>query len=535
MKKIIFFSLLFFLLSCNNSRDNIFDLSFKLIPVKEGDNWGYISQDGKFAVNPQFKQAYSFREGMALIKSADGKYGYIDESGKIVIAPQYKYASVFSEGMAAVTRPDQKIEFIDKTGKSVFTLDESIEKADPFNEGMARVEVNDKYGFINKQGKLVVSPQYDNADIFSEGLAPVETKVGDKLKHGFIDKDGKVVISPQFDGADPFFDDRALIKIDTSYGYIDKQGRIVITPQYGEAFEFTENYAAVKQGDLWGFIDKDGKMVISPQFKFVYPFTSSGLGVVQSTSNSKYGAIDRSGKMVINPQYDNIIGFYDHVAIIKQDDKYGLIDDKGKPLVTAIYKDAEPYPLEAFEGQVQNDYFSVSYISDVIYKDLTTSSARGIDKNMTFAGMQQKFPGFSHDNYYDYTLAADDGNKALALSKISIVPGVGFITYATDPANTSSDLEKIYHDDITVAAVGYTYTLKGKAYDERDHIIQQLKDKKPGVFTQELVNDHTLVLYGSGYNVIVSLNNDELALLTYFDKSTFDDFKKALITPQRQY
>ena len=52
-----------------------------------------------------------------------------------------------------------------------------------------------KYGFIDKSGKVVIEPQFDNVSAFSEGLAKVE-KDG---KWGFIDKNGKVVFEPQFD------------------------------------------------------------------------------------------------------------------------------------------------------------------------------------------------------------------------------------------------------------------------------------------------------------------------------------------------
>ena len=49
-----------------------------------------------------------------------------------------------------------------------------------------------KYGFIDKNGKVVIEPQFDNVSAFSEGLAKVE-KDG---KWGFIHKSGKVVIEP---------------------------------------------------------------------------------------------------------------------------------------------------------------------------------------------------------------------------------------------------------------------------------------------------------------------------------------------------
>ncbi|MBR6250567.1 MAG: WG repeat-containing protein, partial [Bacteroidales bacterium] len=54
---------------------------------------------------------------------------------------------------------------------------------------------NGQYGYINLKGEVVISPQFDGAESFSEGLARV--KVDGKC--GFIDKKGTIVITPQFD------------------------------------------------------------------------------------------------------------------------------------------------------------------------------------------------------------------------------------------------------------------------------------------------------------------------------------------------
>jgi hypothetical protein len=48
-------------------------------------------------------------------------------------------------------------------------------------------------------GKMVINPQFDGANEFSDGLAAV--RIGGYLtgKWGFIDKQGKMAINPQFD------------------------------------------------------------------------------------------------------------------------------------------------------------------------------------------------------------------------------------------------------------------------------------------------------------------------------------------------
>ena len=55
-----------------------------------------------------------------------------------------------------------------------------------FNEGMAWVKLNGKYGFIDKTGKEVISLKYDFARAFSEGLAAVRLNG----RWGFVDKTG---------------------------------------------------------------------------------------------------------------------------------------------------------------------------------------------------------------------------------------------------------------------------------------------------------------------------------------------------------
>src|SRR2546422_10908637 len=66
--------------------------------------------------------------------------------------------------------------------------------------GLFLISQYGRYGYIDKSGRIVIKPRFDEASYFSEGLAPV--RVG-KL-WGFIDESGKMAIAPQFDSAFPF-------------------------------------------------------------------------------------------------------------------------------------------------------------------------------------------------------------------------------------------------------------------------------------------------------------------------------------------
>src|ERR1051326_4328606 len=57
--------------------------------------------------------------------------------------------------------------------------------------------------------------------VTAQDLFPIE----DKGKYGFIDKTGKVVINPQFDFAQNFSEDMAVVKVGGNSGFIDKTGK----------------------------------------------------------------------------------------------------------------------------------------------------------------------------------------------------------------------------------------------------------------------------------------------------------------------
>lgn len=62
---------------------------------------------------------------------------------------------------------------------------------------------------------------------FCEGLAPA---VLSGEKYGYIDKTGRVVIQPQFHFASSFSNGVAFVAIDGKPGYIDKAGHYIWKP-----------------------------------------------------------------------------------------------------------------------------------------------------------------------------------------------------------------------------------------------------------------------------------------------------------------
>jgi len=189
--------------------------------------------------------------------------------------------------------------------------------------------------FIDKTGKIVINPQFTNANLFSENLAKVSVENEKKELFGFIDETGKIIINYQYEDATDFSEGLAWVVLENGVPQIiDKEGKLIFLLSNAESVcKFSENLAAFsevnnKGEEIWGFVNKTGDVVINCQFKDVDSF-KEGLCAVKN-DEKKWGYIDNTGKIVINPQFDYAFSFVEGSAIVKFGDKWGVIDKNGK-------------------------------------------------------------------------------------------------------------------------------------------------------------------------------------------------------------
>ena len=48
-----------------------------------------------------------------------------------------------------------------------------------FTDGLAKVQIDEKYGYIDKTGTMIIEPQFEDAGRFFEGLAEIGVRVKD--------------------------------------------------------------------------------------------------------------------------------------------------------------------------------------------------------------------------------------------------------------------------------------------------------------------------------------------------------------------
>jgi len=293
--------------------------------------------------------------------SVEETVDYIPQN-KFVIEPQYdNYTNFFSEGLAPVyensSDPNQRAGFIDLDGKLVIPM--TFDYVGNFNSGLAVASKNEKVGYIDASGTYVIAPQFDYAEDFSEGVAAV-CYSNDGLQCGYIDTKGKLItplditsMDYQTQASEGYFTACHGSMDDCQYRFTKTDGTPANFGDFAWADPFSEGYAAVQQrvgtDYLWGFINKKGDLVVKPMFIWVGKF-GSGLAPVcigTSTENCTIGFINTSGEFEINPQYEYFEfydsestwgnypqhGFFEGLARVMVDQKIGYIDSTGKMVI----------------------------------------------------------------------------------------------------------------------------------------------------------------------------------------------------------
>lgn len=291
-----------------------------LYPIEVNGKYGYINKSGRIVVKPQYDDAKNFSEGLALIL-VNGKWGYINNTGTLTIKPQFDIANSFSEGLAAAGYEKYKdgypysVGYINKFGKFVIKPERMGSYIYDFKDGVVAIlSYSLNCGFMDKTGKVIVNPEklgYSNildgtCVSFSDGLLTVQYNNG----YGYINKQGKLVIKTK--------------------AYLPKEREDEDVMPIGD---FYHGIASIEYGNKEVYINKKGAIVKNPPLDIVCELTNlegCSEGLALKYINDKYVYTDQTGKIVINQQFDIAEPFKNGLASVEIGNKYGYIDRNGK-------------------------------------------------------------------------------------------------------------------------------------------------------------------------------------------------------------
>lgn len=173
------------------------------------------------------------------------------------------------------------------------------------------------YGFMNEEYDLIIEPIYEEAKFymsmsdasngFEEGLAPVK-KDG---KWGYINVKGETVIDFIYEDAEVFSQGLAAVKLDSKWGYIDQNANRVLKPRYKQGSPFYHGYASVQlENDQWTFINRAGeKFGLYDSIYYGRWRHFRDTKVAYTEQEEKWGLVQIKEKVletIIEPKYDKL-------------------------------------------------------------------------------------------------------------------------------------------------------------------------------------------------------------------------------------
>ena len=202
--------------------------------------YGLINREGRFINKYKYEYVSQYGDGALIFAdSINGPFGYINKKGQVIIEPIYKMANGFKDGLAVVSTEDvynSKYGAINLKGNYVYQqiysqinyLGEGrvalgMPIGDPKNIGSSIYAVGDT------TGKLLTGFEYLVVGSYERGLTYVSTN----LSTFFIDRKGNIVKNLPVvlgSGTLRLRDNIILADIDYSPYYLDKLGKVIYKP-----------------------------------------------------------------------------------------------------------------------------------------------------------------------------------------------------------------------------------------------------------------------------------------------------------------
>jgi hypothetical protein len=393
--------------------------------------WGFINKSGLVAAAPRWDSAHNFSDGLAVVELADRSYviekngavafelprpvrtafdwkygggrfavqlgerwGFFDTSGKEVVPARFSHIYGFADGFWDVTgdvKNPTKTGMLQVDGNGLLK-NCSYVASGSLHEGLARVWVGNKAGFVDAKGKLVIPAKFVWADDFHDGVSLVVIN-GKRVpgsisrwdgEKGAIDTSGNLLFEHQFYYVDSFHCGLARVWQQSTpdesrkslteqvqagrslfptiarsrpLGFINKTGQLIIRfDREGNtgpvcANSFSEGLAVAWLGGKYGYIDATGRFAVVPQFDYARDF-ADGLAAVKK--EGKWGFIDKNGNFVIQPRFSEIFNpavfslgaparFCDGLIPAKENEKWGFIDKTGAFVIEPIYPEVREF------------------------------------------------------------------------------------------------------------------------------------------------------------------------------------------------
>ena len=190
----------------------------------------------------------------------------------------------------------------------------------PPYQDFSLVEVRNEncWGAVNEKGEIIIPTIYKEVLIQPHTNDRFEVRVqGFNDKYGFIDYNGKIIVDFKYDYCESvFIDGMCVVGRDFGYTVIDKEGNELM-PLVSDMLSYYNGTFVAKNESGSYILDKTGNLLFKGDYDEIYP-TATGTAVV--IKDKKQGLVDFNGNILLPP-------IYNFVCFIKEKNVYHASDD----------------------------------------------------------------------------------------------------------------------------------------------------------------------------------------------------------------
>lgn len=307
--------------------------------------WEYVksNKEYEFRGDTYSSECKSFgtSKGYKIVNTKTGKTT-IDKIDWLLASDQYK------DSLVLFSKKHKRGYFNRFTGE--IAIPEQYSHAWIFAEGLAAVVSNDKVGFINRQGKVVIDFQYpyfkENEKsvsfVFRNGYCSMFDESG---KCGIINRKGEWVLRPMYDYiATPIFGKR-LFMDDQKYGVLDDSLRVVIPAEYAYIEPMEEGATVTRADESRSLLSYKGEVLTPCVYNSIVrldydtgKYMDDGIEICEPTGLycygmfNSYGLMSEEGKTITPPLYRDMRAISKELFLctLKNTSSYVIINRKGE-------------------------------------------------------------------------------------------------------------------------------------------------------------------------------------------------------------
>lgn len=207
--------------------------------------------------------------------------------------------------------------------------------------------LNDKVGYINDSGTVIIKPFFDKEDFFATNPSTENVILGKVAgKVTLIDRAGNVIITGDYDNARIFPEVKIValgvkknnLDRESYYTFFDYNGKQLTKTNFLFAYfsvdvPFENNTLVYNSQNKNGLINSKGEIIISPKFYSLDHLYRNGYIIYQIEKGGKYGVMDSIGRIITPAIFNKIIQISkSNFAIIENSslDSYDIFDLKRK-------------------------------------------------------------------------------------------------------------------------------------------------------------------------------------------------------------